>query len=103
VAQRDGKVLAHLNKEETFGEISYLGRTSSPHSVVATAKASVREIPAAFLDKLFSNSPGACVYLYVNASCDLRYACSLGVARVQVSGGGVGDEATHIARTAACR
>jgi CRP-like cAMP-binding protein len=54
---RDGKTAATLNKDETFGEVSYLGRTVSPDGVVAASKATVREIPGAWLDKLFKNSP----------------------------------------------
>jgi CRP-like cAMP-binding protein len=54
---RDGKTGATLNKDETFGEVSYLGRTVSPDGIVSAGKTTVREIPGAWLDKLFKNSP----------------------------------------------
>lgn len=79
--RHDDKQVGTLGKEETFGEISYLGRCVAPNSVVAGAKATVREIPVAYLDKLFSNSPALAsrVFKYLAVVLEMKVRCACGV------------------------
>merc|ERR1712000_83176 len=62
-------------KDETCGEICYLGRCPSPNTIsVSSSKAKLREIPSSFLDKLFCNSPAlaARVFKYLSVVLEMK-------------------------------
>merc|ERR1712000_554593 len=71
----DEKKVGTLEKDETCGEICYLGRCPSPNTIsVSSSKAKLREIPSSFLDKLFCNSPAlaARVFKYLSVVLEMK-------------------------------